>query len=91
MNQLEPQVEPGNDAAGRKLAGGMAKFATATATIATCVLSIILVLGNVDAFSDAHDHAAGVQSDEAAGTVPYFPAQYRLNAPDAPPEHISTF
>jgi hypothetical protein len=90
MNHIETQVDPRNTA-GRGLAGGVAKFATATATIATCALSIMIVLGNVDAFSDARDQAAGAPAGTAAGTAPYFPAQYQLNAPDAAPEQIATF
>ena len=91
MTHIEIHGDPRKIVARRELAGGMAKFAAATATIATCVLSIMLVFGNVDAFSDARDQAASTPTRAGAADAPYFPAQYQLNAPDEVPKQIDTF
>ena len=72
---------------------GMATVGALIAVLATCALSLSLILTTASSFPSpvvefVHPLSPG---NNAVASAPYFPAQYKLDAPDEVPRHIDSF
>ena len=73
--------------------GGVATVGALMAVLATCVLSLSLILTTASSFPPAVGEFVHPlsPSQSAVASAPYFPAHYKLDAADEMPRHIDSF